>query len=320
MDQELERKLSAIRLGEMLEPYSSRASTMSSYYQNHQGVPRKAPETSFDSPSKTENLYANLQELQQSHYYETRTNTSVLPRSHLTSVTQTQSTTQTKMSLQEAMRYTPPDMAPNTSNEPPVYENIQYYSPQVNKLQATTFTHHENQLYKPIPSTATSASKSNVQTHMNSPHSVEQFVVPAATKPQQTYMNINSIPSPYKPVPATQKTFEVSYLQNSTKEIAGYMPPATSASYVNQPSLNHAKQNVRVSAAHSVPQYSAQSLSQQPKTINTSSPLSNRSSLPSQESNLSPSTSQYTSGSSSPKVPMATIPAKKVKEVPCQIF
>lgn len=308
MDQELERKLSAIRLGEMLEPYASRAPSTSSYYPNYQAVPRKATETHFDCGTKTENLYANLQELRQSHYYE-----ACSPKSPLTSVTCTQSASQTKMSLQEAMRYTPPDMLPQASHEPPVYENIQYYSPQVNKPPSSMPTNHDHhQLYRPaVPSSLASSTKSQAQ--LNSSHSTEQFSVPTPTRLQQTYVNINTTPSPYKPVPSLQKTYEISYLQNSTKENIGYLTaPSITANYVSQLTANPSKLNPQVSSPNSTPKFNTQSSSHQTKVNLTPSPLSNKSPMPYQQLNVSPSTSQFTPGSSSPKVPLATVPAKKV--------
>ena len=187
--------------------------------------------------------------------------------------------TQSKVSLEEAMRYTPPNMQPSHTVEHPVYENIQMYSTtlkqnfsspkQVLHLGNTQTHQSDTLLYQPIPSTL-------YQTKTNA------YLATYAQPLQQSYVN-----------PKT-----------TTAKCEVYLPPLTNSV---PDKLLAQQQTNKPRFAQPSPPYSP---------VHNTSFGSDKSpqhgiKVP-QKLSVQTSPLQSTSAGSSPKIPLAAIPSKKV--------
>lgn len=143
MDQELGRKMSALRLAEANRSDVARPTIGGLQYQ---AVSSPSPSYSYSNAvpevkcapqygTKSEGIYANLMELAGARGKDRYQDSFVPPPEQFSQrlVQVTHVPTQSRVSLEEAMRYTPPNVTPY-NEEAPVYENIQFYSSQKKPL------------------------------------------------------------------------------------------------------------------------------------------------------------------------------------------
>lgn len=164
MDQQaLDKKMSALRLGEATRTSGVNRHTAGVHYQvtssqlpayGYTNLPSKAHCESGYSHKKEEGIYANLEELT-GKSPGVRYQDSFIPPPEQFSQSLVQVShvpTQSKVSLEEAMRYTPPNLVPH-ADEAPVYENIQFYTSPKRTPPSTSFSNTStHQTYQPIPS------------------------------------------------------------------------------------------------------------------------------------------------------------------------
>ncbi len=162
----LDRKMSAMRLNEprSISQASNSSSTMYGQYYHQQASGISNPPAPYNPihPSalkKPENVYANLEELSgEVSRLKARCPEPFIPPPQQFSTPSCEIVhrpSQSKLSLEEAMRYTPPNLMAPTSfrTEAPVYENIDFYSapaPQTTKPAPSSAYQESN--YHPVTS------------------------------------------------------------------------------------------------------------------------------------------------------------------------
>ena len=261
MDKELGKAFSSLRLG---EPASARASpTLHHHYQQagNSKLPTYPYNTSLPQPhyqthSGSESVYANVQDLRARSHAKPKFPEPYIPPPEQFSQNLVQVAhvpTQSKVSLEEAMRYTPPHLQSPSEADTPVYENIKLYSPPPPK--ATQSVAPNRGLHE-IPYQPTSSSfthhKTNAYVATQQPLQMTYFT------PQSTSMSCN----PYPP----------------SQMVAGMSAKMTS--------------NSRSSES---PQH-----------------LTDRSPQQASKQRFTQSSPTQLNMASSPKIPLATIPSKKV--------
>lgn len=294
----LDRKMSAMRLNEprSISQASNSSSTMYGqyYHQQASGTPNPSVPYNPIHPSalkKPENVYANLEELSgEVSRLKARFPEPFIPPPQQFSTPSCEIVhrpSQSKLSLEEAMRYTPPNLMAPTSfrTEAPVYENIDFYSAPA------------PQTIKPAPSSAYQESNYHPVTS-----NFEQLKTNAYFAKQQPLQEVQ----PPQPISMTCKAYSPIHQQAASEIPAAQAPPLLST---------HQKYSQATAAA---PVY-RQAPAHQPQVPITSS-YGSKPSSPQQSHSAKPS-SKYTapaspthslSGGLSPKIPLAAIPSKKV--------
>ena len=238
MEQDLGKAFSAMRLAEaknsrtnLSQQYQNSASKVPSY-----GYMSVTPEVKYNiSYDRSESVYANLQELGREHGVQGKVR---YPDSYIPPPEQFSQNvahiphipTQSKVSLEEAMRYTPPNQV-NPSDETPVYENIQLYatSPQTSPIPP----------YHPVSSNVS-------QSKTNAYFATQQPLQPVYFSQQQTSQKCNS----YSPVQTSAAINQVPQLQRSPQKFSQPSPSYPPASH--QPAASYDKS----------PQYNKQRIAQ----------------------------------------------------------
>jgi len=227
MEQDLGKAFSAMRLAEA----KNSRTTLSQKYQNSSsktpsyGYKSVTPEVKYNiSYDCTESVYANLQELSGEHGVRGKVRYPdpyiPPPKEFSQNVAQVSHIpTQSKVSLEEAMRYTPPNLM-NPTTETPVYENIQLYttSPQTSPTPG----------YLPVSSNVS-------QSKPTAYYTTQQPLKPVYFPQQQTSLKCNS----YLPV---QTSTAINQAPQQQKNIPRFSQPAPSYPAASlQPAGNYDK-------------------------------------------------------------------------------
>ena len=232
MEQDLGKAFSAMRLAEaknsrtnLSQQYQNSASKTPSY-----GYKSVTPEVKYNiSYDRTESVYANLQELggERGVRGKVRYPDPYIPPPEQFSQNVAQVLhvpTQSKVSLEEAMRYTPPNQM-NPSDETPVYENIQLYatSPQNPPIPA----------YQPV-SANVSQSKTNAYV------ATQQPLQPVYFPQQQTSLKCNTYSSVQTSTALAQVPQQQRNIQRFSQPTPTYSPvsPQSAVSYDKSPQYN----------------------------------------------------------------------------------
>jgi hypothetical protein len=282
--------MSALRLAE-----SRNGARPTSGLQFQPGSSHHAPPYSYTTVSplanyealtsgKVESIYANLEELRsplnkvKARYPDPMVsyvpppeqfsqNNPVLQIAHVP--------TQSKISLEEAMRYTPPNLMAPIPPEAPVYENIQFYSA------------HKSSADHQTPRSAVANSTSYRQTYQPVSSNVAQMKTNAYFATQQPLQQMQFNPN-----------------SQASLKCKPYSPPYPGPE-IQRPSPQRFSQPTPIYQQQTASAYEQKS----PQHIN--------------KQQMFPATSptqQTHSAGSSPKIPLATIPTKKVQLIIISYF
>ncbi|KAI9551916.1 hypothetical protein GHT06_022253 [Daphnia sinensis] len=214
MDQELGKKMSALRLAEanrtsnMTRPYAGfqyqAASSQLPPYKYSSAAPQVKYEPQYSSTA-SEGIYANLEELTGSPVRSQYQDTFIPPpeqfSQRLVQVSKISHVpTQSKVSLEEAMRYTPPNLVAS-ADEAPVYENLQFYSsPKKSFANIASANSMCLQTYQPVSSNLT-ALKTDAQLATQQPFEPSQFPPPTSSMKCKSFTQPHPAPQIIKPSP-----------------------------------------------------------------------------------------------------------------------
>lgn len=225
------------------------------------GYSSKVPEMQYETDygAKTEGIYANLEELSGSCMSVRYQDTFIPPPEQFSQrfVQISHVPTQSKVSLEEAMRYTPPNLV-SSADEAPVYENIQFYTSPKKTLVATSSNSISRPTYQPVASNL------------------------APIKTDAHY--------------ATQQPFEPSQFPPPASMKCKPFTPSYPAPQIIKPSPQRFSQPIPTYQTH----HATTTYEKSPQRVNR----------PSGSTAISPV--QSSSAGSSPKMPLATLPSRKV--------
>ena len=274
MEQDLGKTFSALRIAEAKNPRT----TSLQYQPTISNIPpynytTSVSDVKYDSSySRNESLYANVQEL--GVRVKPRYPDPCIPPPEQFSQNLVQIAhipTQSKVSLEEAMRYTPPHLINPSTDETPVYENIQFYSPSVkdsvsvSNKKATTY----NQPYQPVTSNVS-------QSKTNAYYATQQPLQQVYCAPKETSIKCQSYPASQSTTTlekSSQQSRNIQRFPQPTPTYTAVSPtPQTPLSYDKSPQYNNKQRFTQASPTQSV-----------------------------------------SSTGSSPKIPLATIPSRKVQ-------
>ena len=282
MEQELGKKMSALRLAESRNVARPTSGLQFQPMSSHHAPPYNytttvSPLASYEPryEQKVESIYANLEELKgpqnkvKARYPdpmvsyvpppEQFSQNSVLKIAHVP--------TQSKISLEEAMRYTPPNLMAPIPQEAPVYENIQFYSA------------HKSSADQQTPRSAVANSTSYRQAYQPVSSNVAQLKTNAYFATQQPLQQMQFNPN-----------------SQASLKCKPYSPPYPGPE-IQRPSPQRFSQPTPIYQQQTASAYEQKS----PQHIN--------------KQQMFPTTSptqQTHSAGSSPKMPLATIPTRKV--------
>lgn len=183
--------MSALRLGETNRKSVKTRPTAEFQHQvvNSQqptyGYPNKVTELRYEPEYgvKNEGIYANLEELTASSMSSIKYQETFIPPPEQFSQRLMQIShvpTQSKVSLEEAMRYTPPNLV-SSADEAPVYENIQFYTSPKKTLLTTSSNNLPCPSYQPVASNLAPL-KTDEHFAMQQPFEPTHFPPPASMK------------------------------------------------------------------------------------------------------------------------------------------
>ena len=208
MDHELGKKMSALRLGEANRTSAITRPTPGMQYQpaSSSQIPpynysNTVSEVKYGTTS--EGIYANLEELTGAHVRVRYQDTFIPPPEQFSQrlVQISHVPTQSKVGLEEAMRYTPPHMMASSVDEAPVYENIQFYtSPKKSLVGTSSANSVPRQTYQPVSSNL-AALKTDAHFATQKPFEQSQFPPPSASMKCKSFSPSYPAPQIIKPSP-----------------------------------------------------------------------------------------------------------------------
>ena len=237
MDQELGKKMSALRLAEANRTSNITRPTAGFQYQTASGqlppykYPSSAAQMKYEpqyGSTSSEGIYANLEELTGSPVRGRYEDAFIPPpeqfSQRLVQISKISHVpTQSKVSLEEAMRYTPPNLV-TSADEAPVYENLQFYSsPKKSFASISSASNMCVPTYQPVSSNL-AAVKTDAQLATLQPFEPSQFPPPSTSMKCKSYAQAYSASQIIKPSPKrfSQPTSTYQQTQNVTSTTTGY--------------------------------------------------------------------------------------------------
>lgn len=238
MDQELGKKMSALRLAEANRTSNITRPTTGFQYPATSGqlppykYPNAATQMKYEpqyGSTSSEGIYANLEELTGSPVRGRYEDAFIPPpeqfSQRLVQISKISHVpTQSKVSLEEAMRYTPPNLV-TSADEAPVYENLQFYtSPKKTFSSISSASNMCVPTYQPVSSNL-AALKTDAQLATQQPFEPSQFPPPSTSMKCKSFTQAYPAPQIIKPSPQrfSQPTPTYQQTQNaSSTTITGY--------------------------------------------------------------------------------------------------
>jgi hypothetical protein len=237
MDQELGKKMSALRLAEANRASNITRPTAGFQYQTASGqlppykYPSSAAQMKYEpqyGSTSSEGIYANLEELTGSPVRGRYEDAFIPPpeqfSQRLVQISKISHVpTQSKVSLEEAMRYTPPNLV-TSADEAPVYENLQFYSsPKKSFASISSASNMCVPTYQPVSSNL-AAVKTDAQLATLQPFEPSQFPPPSTSMKCKSFTQSYPAPQIIKPSPQrfSQPTSTYQQTQNVTSTTTGY--------------------------------------------------------------------------------------------------
>ena len=237
MDQELGKKMSALRLAEANRTSNITRPTAGFQYQTASGqlppykYPSSAAQMKYEpqyGSTSSEGIYANLEELTGSPVRGRYEDAFIPPpeqfSQRLVQISKISHVpTQSKVSLEEAMRYTPPNLV-TSADEAPVYENLQFYSsPKKSFASISSASNMCVPTYQPVSSNL-AAVKTDAQLATLQPFEPSQFPPPSTSMKCKSYAQAYPASQIIKPSPNrfSQPTSTYQQTQNVTSTTTGY--------------------------------------------------------------------------------------------------
>ena len=237
MDQELGKKMSALRLAEANRTSNITRPTAGFQYQTASGqlppykYPSSAAQMKYEpqyGSTSSEGIYANLEELTGSPVRGRYEDAFIPPpeqfSQRLVQISKISHVpTQSKVSLEEAMRYTPPNLV-TSADEAPVYENLQFYSsPKKSFASISSASNMCVPTYQPVSSNL-AAVKTDAQLATLQPFEPSQFPPPSTSMKCKSYAQAYPASQIIKPSPKrfSQPTSTYQQTQNVTSTTTGY--------------------------------------------------------------------------------------------------